>query len=74
MKKGKEGLKRVQKGRVNISTKLSVDRGIILIQVGCFLISGVVGATKLERSVACSRYQRFRIGIEFNSFLFEKEC
>ena len=51
------------------------DRGIILIQIRYFFfVSGVTGATTLERSVACRTFQRFRIGIEFNSFLVEREC
>ena len=50
------------------------DRCIILIQVGCFFASGVAGATTLERSVACRTFQRFRIEIELNSFLVEREC
>jgi len=50
------------------------DRCIILIQVGCFLVSGVARATTLERSVACRTFQRFKIGIELNSFLVEREC
>ena len=51
------------------------DRCIILIQVGCFFfVSGVAGATTLERSVACRTFQRFRIRIELNSFLVEREC
>jgi len=50
------------------------DRCIILIQVGCFFVSGFVGATTLERSVACITFQRFTIGFELNSFLVEREC
>ena len=49
------------------------DRGIILIQVGCFFVSRVDGATPLERSVACKTFQRFMIRIELNSFLVERE-
>jgi len=37
-------------------------------------VFGVAGATTLERSVACRTFQRFRIGIELNSFLVEREC
>ena len=50
------------------------DRCIILIQVGCFFVSGVAGATTLERSVACITFQRFTIEIELNSFIVEREC
>jgi len=50
------------------------DRCIKLIQVGCFLVSGVVGATTLEISVACRAFQSFTIGIELNFFLVEREC
>ena len=50
------------------------DRCIILIQVGCLFVSRVAGATTLERSVACRTFQRFKIGIELNFFLVEREC
>lgn len=39
-----------------------------------FLVSNVAGETKLESSVACITFQRFRIGIELNSFIFERKC
>ena len=57
-----------------ISVKDFDDRCIILIQVGCFFVSGVVGAKTLERSFACRTFQRFRIEIELNSFLVERDC
>jgi len=50
------------------------DRGIILIQVGYFFIPRVSGATKLGRSVACTTFQRFRIGFMLNAFLVKREC
>jgi len=39
-----------------------------------FIFSGVVGATTLERSVACRTFQRLKIEFELNAFLVEKEC
>ena len=50
------------------------DRCIILIQVGCFFIFRVAGATTLERSVACRTFKRYMIGFELNAFLVEREC
>jgi len=50
------------------------DKRIILIQVGCFFVSGVVGAITLERSVVCRTFQRLRIRIELSFFLVEREC
>ena len=49
------------------------DRCIILIQVGCFFVFGILGATTLESSVACRTFQRFKIGFELNAFLVERE-
>ena len=43
-------------------------------QLGDFIVSRVVGATTLRRSVACRTFQRFRIGFELNVFLVEREC
>jgi len=42
--------------------------------VGSFSISRVAGATTLGRSVACRKFQRFRIRFELNAFLVEREC
>ena len=42
--------------------------------VGSFFVLRVVEATTLGRSVACRTFQRFRIRIELNSFLVEREC
>jgi len=38
-----------------------------------FLFLEIASATTLERSVACTTFQRFRIRIELNSFLVERE-
>jgi len=43
-------------------------------QLGVFFVSRVVGETTLRRSVACIKFQRFRIMFELNTFLDKRGC